>query len=220
MLYHLFPHRGTGLFGYICSASWIGVDLFFVLSGFLITGILFDTLKTENFYRIFYIRRPLRLFPIYLIFIGIIALLAYFNGIYVGWAIWPYLLYGSNIARFFYPDMVSIGPVHTGHLWSLAVEEQFYLAWPWILAMLGTRRRILGFSLYGIGTALALRLLLAALPLADKKFIYLELPTRADTLLLGAVAAMLYRSPQWMTMLKPARIRFVGLAALLGFIVA
>lgn len=218
IIYHAFPHRGTGWVGYLSSAGWVGVDLFFVLSGFLITGILYDTKDSEHFLRNFYVRRALRLFPIYLIFIALVLLIHRGPGEH-SWSLTvAYLLYGSNVIRFFLPDFKNIGMIETGHLWSLAVEEQFYMVWPWMVILLATRRRILRASLYGCVAALILRLVLARLPFADYGFIYLELPTRADALLMGAALAMLVRDPGFMARLSLSRIRIIGLLAAFGFL--
>ena len=213
VFYHYFPKKGTGVLGYLSTTGWAGVDLFFVLSGFLITGILFDTLDCDGFYRNFYIRRALRLFPIYLIFIGVTLLLAHGPGSHSWTITLLYLVYASNIVRFFQPGFYSVGPTHTGHLWSLAVEEQFYLIWPWIVGALASRRRILQGCLYGSVAALALRLILAPLPLASKTFLYIELPTRADSLLIGAAVAMLIRDAHIMDRLRLGWVRAVGLLA-------
>lgn len=218
MFYHLFPHRGTGYFGYLVSSFWIGVDLFFVLSGFLITGILFDTLGAIDFYRNFYIRRTLRLFPVYLVFMVVVLVLAFIFGPRPSWIDIPYLLYFSNVVRLWDP-ILYVGPTHTGHLWSLAIEEQFYLVWPWIVVALATRGRILRVSLLGAAATLLLRLYLAHLTLPNKDFLYFELPTRADALLLGAAAAMLFRDRAAMAKIRPAYIFLVGAAAAAAFAV-
>jgi peptidoglycan/LPS O-acetylase OafA/YrhL len=214
--YHYFPHRGTGLFGYVASASWAGVDLFFVLSGFLITGILFDTLNTKDFYKNFYMRRVLRLFPVYLVFMCVVLVIA--RGVPHLWGIaLSYLLYVSNIVHIFDPDIYTVGPVQTGHLWSLAVEEQFYLIWPWIVVALASRRRILKFSIYGSIATLALRLILIHVVPYSSKFLYSELPTRADALLIGAAVAMIFRDPELMAKIRLRYVRLAGLAAVAGF---
>jgi peptidoglycan/LPS O-acetylase OafA/YrhL len=114
--------------------GWIGVHLFFVLSGFLITGILLDCRHLAestaqppmHFVRQFYIRRFLRIFPIYYLAIGI-ALLFNFP---LAREIWGWLItYSSNL-------YITVSNTWIGlfsHFWSLAVEEQFYLFWPWII---------------------------------------------------------------------------------------
>ncbi len=107
--------------------GWMGVNLFFVLSGFLITGILLDTKFNTNYYRSFYTRRALRILPLYYAVLLLLAVLTR-----TGWAnrhaSWAFLglsfFYLSNIT-----GLVGV-PMQYGVLWSLAVEEHFYLLWP------------------------------------------------------------------------------------------
>lgn len=107
--------------------GWIGVNLFFVLSGFLITGILLDTKPNARYYRTFYTRRALRILPLYYAVLLLLAVLTR-----TGWvnrhASWPFLIlsffYLSNVTELFGVTM------QYGVLWSLAVEEHFYLLWP------------------------------------------------------------------------------------------
>ena len=96
-----FQHYGTGkafLFGW----GWTGVDMFLVLSGFLITGILYDSQQKPHRYRDFYIRRTLRIFPLYYFIWGVIFLMAPFAEWQWNWrwALWP--AYLGNYARFFF----------------------------------------------------------------------------------------------------------------------
>jgi peptidoglycan/LPS O-acetylase OafA/YrhL len=98
-----------------------GVQLFFVLSGFLISGILIDTAASKGYYRKFYMRRALRILPAYLLMLTVL---------WVDHAVsWRFvlagLLYVANMA-----SLVGAGSSEYGPLWSLAVEEQFYLIWP------------------------------------------------------------------------------------------
>src|SRR5262245_1871381 len=135
MLFH-FSDNGSDLapssvlvdriFHRLSGAGWIGVDLFFVLSGFLITGILFDAKGTPSYFRNFYVRRALRIFPLYyvaLVLLLIMPLMVQHRPVPhlaardAGW----YFAYLSNV------KMARAGwPSHTGlaHLWSLSVEEQ------------------------------------------------------------------------------------------------
>ena len=114
---------------------WSGVDLFFVLSGFLITRNLLNNIEATNLFKTFYIRRSLRIFPAYFLFIG-----AYWLFVYYGCSgecdleflppLWPYVLYVQN----FYHWISGIAPpTSLGALWSLAVEEQFYIFLPFLL---------------------------------------------------------------------------------------
>jgi peptidoglycan/LPS O-acetylase OafA/YrhL len=111
------------------SNGWIGVDLFFALSGFLITSILLGEKSQPHYFRNFYARRALRIFPLYYLVILIVAALAPMH------PLWPFLTYTSNlwglITHREWPLM--------GHVWSLAIEEQFYLVWPLLVHRLDAR---------------------------------------------------------------------------------
>jgi len=117
------------LFIYATVPGWMGVNLFFVLSGFLITGILVDSRAKPHYYRDFYIRRSLRILPAYY---AILAILFLF-----GQARWPFL----TISFFYMANMGPLFGIPTDYevLWSLAVEEQFYLIWPAGVKQLSTR---------------------------------------------------------------------------------
>jgi peptidoglycan/LPS O-acetylase OafA/YrhL len=104
--------------------GWTGVNLFFSLSGFLITGNLLDSVHRENFYARFYIRRALRILPLYFAILLVLgwthaATWNYLAVCAIFLANWPKLLLHGSIVLY-------------GPLWSLAVEEQFYIAWPWL----------------------------------------------------------------------------------------
>jgi peptidoglycan/LPS O-acetylase OafA/YrhL len=156
LFYHGFAqrydlHRLSGLPRIVFLASmpgWVGVDLFFVLSGFLITGILLDTRDRVDYYRHFYIRRALRILPIYY---AVLALVTALSGSYLvgGHTAWPSLLF-----NLFYCSNLSILfgiPFQYPVLWSLAVEEHFYLLWPVIIRRF-TRRSVV-YSLLFVGIA-------------------------------------------------------------------
>jgi peptidoglycan/LPS O-acetylase OafA/YrhL len=131
------------LVGKTIHLGWVGVSLFFVLSGFLITGILLDSMQRPKWRVTFYIRRALRIFPLYYF--------ALFGAIFVAWLLktpsslvtplWPLFFYLQDI-----PQIVhtwSLSPLLVvGHFWSLAVEEQFYLVWP-VLLLFASRRAAL-----------------------------------------------------------------------------
>jgi peptidoglycan/LPS O-acetylase OafA/YrhL len=182
----------------IFGAGWCGVDLFFVLSGFLITGILLDAKGTsKTYFRSFYMRRVLRIFPLYygvVIFTAFArhnAMLRDFFGFEdvrasLGW-MYAYL---SNFAMASYHNKTLFGPM--GHFWSLAVEEHFYLVWP-ALVWLCTRRQLaIACGLFVVG-AFVLR---CGLAIHDHTTYatYLLSPCRVDGLALGALLAMIVRS--------------------------
>ncbi|MGP0063323.1 MAG: acyltransferase family protein [Isosphaeraceae bacterium] len=115
---------------YAGLGAW-GVDLFFVLSGFLITGILLDTRDSPDYWRSFFGRRALRIFPLYYVFL---------IGLYVTNApkgeAWTFVFHLSNWRT----DLGISSNVLTWHFWSLAIEEQFYFVWPIVLGLLPARR--------------------------------------------------------------------------------
>ena len=194
---------------HLANFGFLGVDLFFVLSGFLITGILFDVVNERDYFRNFYIRRSLRIFPL---FYGIYLVLCIcriflptdFDGyvpafvLYVGNLFAPKLHHGVenlNVMRLW-----TGGRWHTvvsmGHFWSLCVEEQFYLVWPAVVFFLRDRRRLMRLCCVGILVGPAIRLLLwARFPqLAEEtSFIYFSTYTRFDSLLVGGFLALYLR---------------------------
>src|ERR1035437_5812327 len=120
------------------SYGWVGVDLFFALSGFLITGILLDTRKANNYFSAFYARRVLRIFPLYY------SVLIVILGAAAVWSHRPHVLplvADQKLSFLYLTNWLVLwkgewGPNIVGHFWSLAVEEQFYLIWPlcvWLL---------------------------------------------------------------------------------------
>lgn len=115
-------------------AGWCGVDLFFVLSGFLITGILLKTRESKGYFKTFFLRRSIRILPLYIVFLVLMAIimphlppLCQAKGRYQPW-VWTFL---SNILVS-KADWQAL-PLPMGHLWSLAIEEQFYLVWPLVI---------------------------------------------------------------------------------------
>ena len=133
--------------------GWVGVQIFFVLSGFLITGILLT--QTDRplglFMRRFYWRRGLRIWPLYFLFVGLCALAYVLVGIPENWrAAWPWLFsFTYNFARLI-PNFHDSD--YFGHFWTLCVEEQFYLVWPFavfFLSLRNFRRMVLFLVLAG-----------------------------------------------------------------------
>jgi peptidoglycan/LPS O-acetylase OafA/YrhL len=166
MFYHFSGgYKGSNSFARVWSnmagAGWMGVDLFFVLSGFLITGILYDTALAENRTKNFYTRRALRIFPL---FYGILFLLLLLTPVFhlhwqPGHAL--YFVYLGNMTGILAPGLSSIHEgLNLGHLWSLAVEEQFYMLWPFVVWKVHDRRRLLKIICVVLVLSPLLRLLL------------------------------------------------------------
>lgn len=163
----------------------MGVDLFFVLSGFLITGILVKC-KDQSFGRYiggFYARRARRILPAY-IAIMLIATFAYGSE----WAHHWYLYFGAM--NFIVPLHISGLPGPMWSIWSLAVEEQFYLLWPLAIFYLSPKQTI-KCGLFLLALAPVLRFVCTPL-FDDHLAIYMLLPFRMDTLAAGALIALLW----------------------------
>ena len=205
--------------GEILYWAWWGVDLFFVLSGFLITRILIDAKATGTPLRNFYARRALRIFPLYyaVVFVTFVLLpliphpTARNMSAVTGSPAW-YWFYLSNF------HMASLGQYTNPVLvvaWSLAIEEQFYLLWPIVILLIPDRhlaRACLALPIIGLATRIAL--LLFANP--NGLTLYMLTPCRLDALGIGAWIAILSRSPSTVRSLAPlARVTFVATALLL-----
>jgi peptidoglycan/LPS O-acetylase OafA/YrhL len=170
---------------------WSGVDLFFVLSGLLIGGILIDHRESRGYYSVFYARRVHRIFPIYYLMIALLVVGVWafprsplFQG---SMPLWTYPLYAQNLMGDF-----TRAPVWIGVAWSLAVEEQFYLVFPLIVKLFSRKALLI---LMG-SCVFAAPLLRAILVLSGWGFEQISplLPCRVDALALGVIAAFIIRS--------------------------
>ena len=225
LAHNLNPFSGTGRplerwIEYDSNFGWVGVQLFFVLSGFLITGILLDTRGAPRYLRAFFARRVLRIFPLYygVLVGGLLVLPA------LGLApsrlladpdhrvwLWVYLVnwaepLGRGVAAF-------------PHFWSLAVEEQFYFAWPLVVRH-AAPRRLLAIAGGLMIAALAARIVVRAAGLGGEAA-YMFTVCRMDALAVGAAVAALIRMPAAHAWLVDQRGRIaVGAGALFvaGFV--
>ncbi len=193
------------------ATGWAGVTLFFVLSGFLITGILLDTRSSPRYFRDFYLRRTFRIFPLYYVtlliaFVVVAPLL--------GSAAWVASVHRNQAWFWSYiPNWLPSGRgiVGLSHFWSLGVEEQFYLVWPLLLLVTGDRwfpRTAVAifvgafayrwWFLYGGGSP---------------EWLYGSTLARCDALALGALLAYAARNPDWFRPLWRWRYRLFGWAS-------
>ncbi len=212
---------------YFLPWGWTGVNIFFVLSGFLITGILFDTRNDTHRARNFYVRRTLRIFPLYY---GIFLCLLLLNPIFhwkwsAYWLAWP--LYLANFLRILSPTaLVANSPLnlaanawlgtprlplsqlYLGHFWSLCVEEQFYLLWPWVVFWVRGRRPLLWICSVAV-VAVPLLRLLAQHTAPDwmlRSGLLHITPLQLDSLLLGGLIALIWRGAHRDRLLAVGRI--------------
>ncbi|HEU0207830.1 MAG TPA: acyltransferase [Candidatus Udaeobacter sp.] len=200
MVYHFtmaYIHAFSGVLYQVSNVGWCGVDLFFVLSGFLITGILCDAKDDRCYFQKFYMRRVLRIFPLYYGFLfvlfAILPLMHHFSPFvrqHMGEQVWLW----SYLTNFDYclasHDLVI--QLHLAHFWSLAVEEQFYLIWPAIIFFTKPKAAMRICSLC-MGVALLLRIMLV-MTHANPLIGFNLTPCRMDSLAVGALCALLVRT--------------------------
>lgn len=194
------------------DAGWIGVDLFFVLSGFLITGILLDAKGDRHYFRNFYARRTLRIFPLYygvLLLTCVVLPLLFDKPVYrkQGW-LWAYAQNVYPLLRHRPFSMPSQLGFQFSHFWSLAVEEHFYLVWP-LVVLVANRKCLLRIAAGLIVVAAGLRLTFLACD-APWELLYKTTFLRMDALAAGAWVAVAVRGPGGVAALvRPAREWFV-----------
>ncbi len=179
----------------LASYGVLGVDLFFVLSGFLITGLLLDAKNDPHYFRNFYARRILRIFPLYylvlaLLFLVLPRLIALTPALELArerqvW-LWTYT------ANFYIAAKSSWAALtYVSHFWSLAIEEHFYLLWPLVVFLL-SRETLARICVAVIGGGLILRIALSLAGISELSISVLT-PCRVDTLCVGGLLAVLAR---------------------------
>jgi len=190
------------LFLKVRNAGWVGVDLFFALSGFLITGILFDSLGSEHYFRNFYVRRVLRIFPLYY-GVLLILFLVFRPTWQDGRQLYVLLLYLQNTPFWWHGSQSAGIKDLTGHLWSLAAEEQFYFVWPLIVYWVRDRRRLLWIAL-GLALMAPISRMVMLAHGATFEATYKMTICRSDSLLAGAWLALAIRGPRKQAVLRAA----------------
>ena len=192
-----------------CLAA--GVDVFFALSGFLITRILVQTLSDRHFFRNFYGRRALRIFPLYY---GVLLALFVCSPIFhIQWGgqQWRLLTYSNRLFQsrsgppfnFFLGHHISLV-----NFWSLHIEEQFYMLWPLFVFFIRVPRRLLGVTLAISAACLGVRFWMVLHGFSEA-YIYTSLISRADSLLFGAALALALRTRAHTLVLKVATPLFI-----------
>jgi peptidoglycan/LPS O-acetylase OafA/YrhL len=182
------------------ATGWVGIELFFVLSGFLITGLLVDSAGEERQLGKFYVRRALRILPLYYVVLALLAAWAWLQGRPLAARIlgdqpWFWLLQQNFLMAFegWYK------PLYYAHFWSLALEVQFYVVWPPVLLLLGPRRALWACGVLGFGSFLLRNGLGIAWP-----FSYAATFTHLEGVMVGSALALLIRShPERLGRLAP-----------------
>ena len=196
-----------------CGFGWIGVELFFVLSGFLITGILFETLGQKSYFVRFYARRFLRIFPLYYGCLFVLLLLSRPLGISWNGSQPIFLAYLQTTAPWIYRIPASVHR-YTAHFWSLAVEEQFYLFWPWLVFTIRDRARLIVASLLLAATAPILRTALVISHAVTPDVFLRFTPCEMDSLLIGGALALALRGRARAALLRFSPVAFLLLISL------
>jgi len=202
----------------IAFVGWTGVDLFFVLSGFLITGILLDTKGQPGWWPHFVARRALRIFPLYY---GALTVLFVLLPRLVHWSAPAFSTLQANQSWYWtYTVNVLAGltphrgtPLNTVHFWSLSIEEQFYLIWP-LIVWACSARALLRLAVLAVISGFVFRLGLVMQDPVDTTPAYFLTPGRLDGLMTGVALAVVARMPSGLVRLKASAPRVLGLGVL------
>jgi peptidoglycan/LPS O-acetylase OafA/YrhL len=191
--------------------SWSGVDLFFVLSGFLIGGILLKSREASNYFEVFYTRRFFRIIPAYVVLLALhlvlltlvsLGLSAKFEFMVQGRL--PSLAHFAFLQNFWMAARNTLGSPSLSVTWSLAVEEQFYLTLPLLIRFVPSRR-LAPILISAAGGAVLLRVALCILWPENQVARFVLMPCRADALLLGVLGAFAMHQPSWRSWLQESR---------------
>jgi len=204
-LHHFWPSSGDiyHALAPIAHLGWIGVDLFFVISGFLIGGILIDTKNKENYFKNFYVRRVLRIFPLYYTFvIGLFIIvpvaqsflqnISYWDTEFIkksGNPLW-YLFFLGNVRE----SITGVEPAYfLAPLWSISIEEQFYLLTPLLVYKLTSKQLKVTLGVLIFLSPIFRLFMLDSFP-DNERIQYLATISRFDNLSAGLVLALIVRS--------------------------
>jgi peptidoglycan/LPS O-acetylase OafA/YrhL len=200
LVWHYLPRSGRTPEVLMVSTRlfWSGVDLFFVLSGFLIGGILLQNREAINYYSVFYLRRAARILPLYVVLLISFAALRYLDfdtfaaSFQASLPFWPYLVFAQN---YFYAVRNAFGDPWIDVTWSLAVEEQFYIFLSFFIWKLDKKWLWAG--------SIALVLLAPVLRFfSSQMWAYVSPLHRADALMLGVLLALAWSDPRGQAFLQ------------------
>lgn len=221
---HVQPGPILDVFLRVASTSWSGVDLFFVLSGFLIGGILIDQRDAPNLFGVFYLRRVCRIFPLYFAWLALFVVARRVLPVTTfPWALhgegvplWSYVTYLQNFSM---ASSGSFGAHWLGITWSLAIEEQFYLLLPLLVRFVAPK--VLPWLLAAM--VVAAPLLRTALLWGEPQpplSVYVLLPCRWDALLIGVLGAWWLRRPGATAWIRAHVPRLYAITGCLGLVAA
>jgi peptidoglycan/LPS O-acetylase OafA/YrhL len=202
--HHVLPDSDSMMvFILFSKMGWIGVDMFFVLSGYLISSILIDTQSQKHYFKNFYTRRFLRIFPLYYLFLFLlIILLPSISDEFDQktqiiqenqWWFWMYLVNWKIMM------LGDFNEFQSGYMWSLAVEEQFYIVWPIIVFF--AKDKLFKVCLTLLVFTLLSKFLFYYLGFSATS-IYVNTLTHLDGLVVGSIIAAIVRRPAYLIKLK------------------
>jgi peptidoglycan/LPS O-acetylase OafA/YrhL len=191
ILYHNFSFISHFFF------AWLGVDLFFVLSGYLITTILLNSVNSSHYLKNFYVKRVLRVFPLYylslIIFLILFPLLGIYKSelkYYVDNQLWFWFYLQNWLLSFNFPTTDKF----LNHFWSLAVEEQFYLVWPFIILWLRSPKKLMVFMICVLVLLLIGRSIVWMQRFSNLNYTTFYTFTRVDGICIGCMLALLHKT--------------------------
>jgi peptidoglycan/LPS O-acetylase OafA/YrhL len=215
ILHHLTSGRHSSIFLHLIGlqrGNGFGPPLFFVLSGALLTTVIIDARNTENRYRNFLLRRVLRIFPLYFAYLA--------TAIIATWVItgtppqnfWVFAFFLQNV---FPNTAANTGSVmHTYHLWTIAVQDQFYVIWPLLLWRCKTDKQMRNLCYAGIALMVLFQIIILN-PAITPELMGRSLPARAGTMCLGGLIALERREK---TILTPLLLKSLLPLSIIGAI--
>lgn len=213
------PNRFVRFIGHVVKGGWSGVTMFFILSGFLITGILLDSKGREGWIKNFYIRRVLRIFPLYygaLLVVLANAIATHHTALCLS-RIWVFVVYLQNTSPFANLTSGYGSTLGLSHFWSLAVEEQFYLIWPFFISRTKTLRQVKLLCVFTFLVSFCFRLIRHAY-FPENGVLDEHTLMRAGELATGGFLAVCYRDESWRKVNRWApAVAAVSLSATIAF---
>lgn len=198
------------------NVSWMGLEGFFVLSGLLITGILLETKGRPSYFRNFYMRRVLRILPLYYGCLFVLFVILPLVGAEPATPFSRQVWYWAHSTNFLFVFRgVQHGDRYSMHFWSLAMQEQYYLIWPLVVYLLD-RRALMAVCAAAVAASLVLRTLLVSHGISYNSLTMLT-PTHLDGLAMGSFMAAAVRGPGGLPDLL-RRVRPVALTALVALV--
>lgn len=190
ILHHITSGAHTSFFLHLINMqhdNGIGPPLFFVLSGTLLTKVILDARNAENRYRNFLLRRALRIFPLYFGYLGLLTLATRVETGKLPSYLWVFALFSQNIFVYYAGHTSSV--FHTYHLWTIAVQDQFYLIWPLLLWRCNSNRQMRLLCSAGIVLSVLSHVVLLY-PGFPQEYAMRSLPAVAGCMCLGGLLAL------------------------------